>query len=266
MTLRNSNVASPEAVEVARRFPTTLNPTLWVDFRPITLIPPDTFANHTGRTGHFTMVRSSCTSRIASRSSSGTRRRTATQSPRPRSHQQNWNVLQGELTALVQTYRFFQTAAYRREKLRLAKELADFNDHLLLELKRGSRSAESLPPADVALAEVENQATRQQVEAAMQDYANALTDLRNQIGVPESAATAEPLGEFVLPGNIPVIEDQALIQIAFRTGPIFMPPGRRATVPRPPSSLAKGDRFPTPIVGPQSTRATRSASSISGFV
>ena len=32
VTLRNSNVASPEAVEVARRFPTTLNPTLWIDY------------------------------------------------------------------------------------------------------------------------------------------------------------------------------------------------------------------------------------------
>ena len=56
VTLRNSNVASPEAVEVARRFPTTLNPTLWVDFRPITLIPPDTFGNSGGRrtgTGPF---------------------------------------------------------------------------------------------------------------------------------------------------------------------------------------------------------------------
>ena len=31
IALRNSNVASPEAVEVARRFPTTLNPTLWVE-------------------------------------------------------------------------------------------------------------------------------------------------------------------------------------------------------------------------------------------
>ena len=87
VTLRNSNVASPEAVEVARRFPTTLNPTLWVDFRPITLIPPDTFANRTGRhAARFTtMARSSGTSRTASRSSSGTRRRTATPSPGPRS-------------------------------------------------------------------------------------------------------------------------------------------------------------------------------------
>ena len=58
VALRNSNVASPEAVEVARRFPTTLNPTLWIDFRPINLIPPDTFGGTGGgtpqhRTGPF---------------------------------------------------------------------------------------------------------------------------------------------------------------------------------------------------------------------
>ena len=164
-------------------------------------------------------------------------------------NQQNWNVLQGELTTLVQTYRFFQTAAYRREKLRLANELADFNDHLLLELKRGleiNRAA----PADVTLAEVENQATRQQVEAAMQDYANALTDLRNQMGVPESAATAEPLGEFILPGNIPAVEDQALIQIALQNRPDLFAARAACDGAAAAVRLAKGDRIPTPIVGP----------------
>ena len=45
VSLRNSNVASAEAVEVARRFPTALNPTIWVDIRPINLIPPDTFVS-----------------------------------------------------------------------------------------------------------------------------------------------------------------------------------------------------------------------------
>ena len=154
-------------------------------------------------------------------------------------------MLQGELTTLVQTYRFFQTAAYRREKLRLAKELADFNDHLLLELKRGleiNRAA----PADVTLAEVENQATRQQVEAAMQDYANALTDLRNQMGVPESAATAEPLGEFILPGNIPVVEDQALIQIAHSepARPLCRPRGVRRRRGRRPPGQGRPDPDP----------------------
>ena len=38
--------------------------------------------------------------------------------------QVQWQIVQAELTALVQTYRFFQTAAYRREKLRVAEQLA----------------------------------------------------------------------------------------------------------------------------------------------
>src|SRR3954452_4709399 len=44
-TLRLGNPATPsaEAVEVARHFPTTLNPTLWCDLRPITLTPPAPF-------------------------------------------------------------------------------------------------------------------------------------------------------------------------------------------------------------------------------
>ena len=45
-------------------------------------------------------------------------------------------MVQAELTALVQTYRFFQTAAYRREKYRLAQQLADFNDRLPESLQR----------------------------------------------------------------------------------------------------------------------------------
>ncbi len=45
VTLREGNAlaASAEAVETARHFPTTLNPTLWIDYRPITLVPNGTF-------------------------------------------------------------------------------------------------------------------------------------------------------------------------------------------------------------------------------
>ena len=60
-----------------------------------------------------------------------------------------------------------------------------------------------MPAADVVLARVESRATRQLVKAAQQDYVTALTDLRNQIGIPESAGAAEPLGEFTLPPYIP---------------------------------------------------------------
>ena len=61
VTLRQGNAlpASAEAVEVARHFPTTLNPTVWIDYRPITLVPNGTFGTtspggssaHEGRPG-----------------------------------------------------------------------------------------------------------------------------------------------------------------------------------------------------------------------
>ena len=39
----NPSQASAEAVEVARHFPVALNPTVFIDYRPITLIPSGTF-------------------------------------------------------------------------------------------------------------------------------------------------------------------------------------------------------------------------------
>ena len=78
----------------------------------------------------------------------------------------------------------------------------------------------------------------------MQDYANALTDLRNQMGVPESAGTAEPLGEFILPGNIPPIEEQALIQIALQNRPDLF--AARAAVRRRRGRRPPGQGGPDP--------------------
>jgi cobalt-zinc-cadmium efflux system outer membrane protein len=45
VTMRQGNAVavSAEAVEVARHFPTTLNPILWIDYCPITLVPNGTF-------------------------------------------------------------------------------------------------------------------------------------------------------------------------------------------------------------------------------
>src|SRR5208337_5506240 len=45
LRLGNPTTPSAESVEVARHFPTTLNPTLWMDYRPIILIPRDTFGS-----------------------------------------------------------------------------------------------------------------------------------------------------------------------------------------------------------------------------
>ena len=254
VTLRNSNLASPEAVEVARRFPTTLNPTLWVDFRPINLIPPDTFggtgtaAHRTGPFYHLGKVYYNISYRQPIELGHQTTHRHAI--ARAALSQQQWNVVQAELLALVQTYRFFQTAAYRREKLRVARDLAAFNDRLVQALGRGLEAGQ-VNAADVALAEVENQATRQQIEVAQQDYANALTDLRNQIGMPETAGTAEPLGEFILPRNLPEVEDQALIELALQCRPDLFAARSAVAGAEAAIRLAQGDRRPTPVIGPE---------------
>ena len=263
VALRQGNpaAASAEAVEVARHFPVALNPTVFIDYRPITLIPRGTASTGTGTAGNGAIGRTNHGSFY--RDGQGYLL-VAVRQPIEFGHQTThrygiakaaykqvqWQVVQAELTALVQTYRFFQTAAYRREKLRVAEQLADFNDNLLRTLERRLGANQAMP-ADVSLAKVEGRATRQLARAARQDYVTALTDLRNQIGIPEGAAESEPLGEFTLPGHIPPIDEQAMVQAALACRPDLH--AAQAAIEGAASAvrLAKGDRIPTTIFGPQ---------------
>src|SRR5205823_4241345 len=175
VALRQNVPASAEAVEVARHFPTTLNPTLWVDVRPLVYErDPGHGLNQKDALMYFSL-------RQPIELGHQTTHRAAI--ARAAYTQQQWNVVQAVLLVLVQTNRFFQTAAYLREKLRIAEQLADFNDPLVQTLRR-RLEANQVAAADVALAAVEARATRQQVRAARQDYITALTDLRNQMGIP----------------------------------------------------------------------------------
>jgi cobalt-zinc-cadmium efflux system outer membrane protein len=260
VTLRQGNalVASAEAVEVARHFPTTLNPTLWIDFRPITLVPNGTFGTgtpggHAGSPGangfyHYgqPLIYVSLRQPIELGHQTTHRHRIA----QAAYDQQKWIVLQAELTALVQTYRFFQTAAYRREKFYLARELADFNDHLLETIQR-RLEANPILAADVSLARVESRATRQQIKAARQDYLTALADLRNQVGIPEQAGAIEPLGDFTLPPYIPPLDEQAMIKEALENRPDIQAANAQVAGTHSAIDLARGDRIPTPVFGPQ---------------
>jgi cobalt-zinc-cadmium efflux system outer membrane protein len=251
IALRQGNVASAEAVEVARHFPTTLNPTLWVDIRPLVYerVPP-TYLGNGGRIPQKLDQKDAVmyfSLRQPVELGHQTRYRYAI--AKAAYDQQRWTVTQAELLALVQTYRFFQTSAYHREKLRVATELARFNDQLLQSLQR-RQEANQVLAVDVALAQVENEATNQLVEAARQAYTTALTDLRNQIGTPETAGTAEPLGEFILPEYIPRIDDNALIQTALTSRPEIFAAKAAVDGARAAIALAKGDRIPTPVVGP----------------
>ena len=260
VTLRQGNAlaASAEAVEVARHFPTTLNPTLWIDYRPITLMPNGTFGTtspgggHTssGNQGFYHYGQDYIYISLRQPIELGHQTTHRYHIAQAAFDQQKWIVVQAELTALVQTYRFFQTAAYRREKYRLAQELADFNDRLSESLQK-RMEANQVQAADVALARVESRATRQLVKAARQDYLTALTDLRNQIGIPEQAGAVEPLGEFTLPPYIPPIDEQVMIQEALQSRPDIHAAYAQVAGTHSAVSLAKGDRIPTPVIGPQ---------------
>jgi cobalt-zinc-cadmium efflux system outer membrane protein len=256
VTLRQGNAlaASAESVEVARHFPTTLNPTLWIDYRPITLVPNGTFgtsppANHTN-TGFYHYGQNYIYISLRQPIELGHQTTHRYHIAQAAFDQQRWVVVQAELTALVQTYRFFQTAAYRREKYRLSQNLADFNERLSQTLQRRLQ-ANQVQPADVALARVESRATRQLVRAARQDYLTALTDLRNQIGIPEQAGAVEPLGEFTLPSYIPPVDEQVMIQEALASRPDIHAAYAQVNGTHSAVSLAKGDRIPTPVIGPQ---------------
>ena len=269
ISLRQGNVpgnaASPEAVEVARRFPTALNPTLWVDVRPLVYerVPGGTTSS--GRTFGPRLDQKDALMYFSLRQpiELGHQSRYRYAIAKSALTQQRWTIVQAELLALVQTYRFYQTAAYRREKLRVARDLAAFNDHLVETL--GRRLEAGQVTADVVtLAEVENEATRQLAKAARQDYARALTDLRNQLGTP-GAVAAEPFGEFVLPAYIPPVEDQRLIETALQSRPEIHAARAQVEGARAAINLAKGDRIPTPVVGPTYERDEQ-GSQFFGFV
>jgi cobalt-zinc-cadmium efflux system outer membrane protein len=248
--------ASPEAVETARHFPTTLNPTIWLDYRPITLIPPDTFGTKSpggrpvGTHGFYHFGQDLIYVSVRQPVELGHQTTHRYHIAQAAYEQQRWNVVQMELTTLVQTYRFFQTAAYRREKYLLTQQLAAFNDHLVQTLEQRLK-ADQVPAADVALGRVESRATRQQVKAARQDYLTALADLRNQMGIPEEAGSAEPLGKFTLPAYIPPVDEQVMVQTAMANRPDIRAASAQVTGTQAAVRLARADRIPTPVVGPQ---------------
>ena len=159
-TRQNLNV-SAEAVNVAQHFPTSLNPSISIDYTPWVF---ERQAN-----GDVQSLDRSVFITWAQPIELGHRQSYREQMARASYCQTRWNVLQAELAALTQTYRLHQTALYRREKLAIAQDLNSFSTRLVETLRRQAE-ANQATAADVVLAEVENQATVDQLEAARQDY------------------------------------------------------------------------------------------------
>ena len=128
--------------------------------------------------------------------------------------------------------------------------LAEFNEKILISLQN-RLEANLVPPAYVILARVESRASRQLAKAAQQNYIIALADLRNQIGITDSTGEAEPSDEFALPPCIPPVTEQELIEIALENRPDIHAARSAVAGTKAAENLARADRIPSPIVGPQ---------------
>jgi len=238
VTLRRNLCISSAAVAVARRFPTSLNPTVSVDVRPWTFEPEtgqrlDTQISVSWvqpiEVGHRTGLRSAVAEAAYS--------------------QTQWNVLQAELQALVETYRTHQTAVYRRAKLDVARRLAEFNVQLLQTVHR-QVNAGQVAAADLVLAEVENQSMIQRLQTGEQEYLDAVTSLRKQIGLPECGGSAVPVGALKLPEGFAATEEDNVIRIAVESHPEINAARAQVSGSHSALCLARADRIPIPSVGP----------------
>ena len=239
-TRQNLNV-SAEAVNVAKHFPTSLNPTVSVQYEPWVFGQGDN--GQSGRLDRAVYLTWGQPIEL------GHRQSYREQMAQAQYTQTRWSVLQSELTAIVLTYRLHQTALYRREKLGIALELRDFNTRLVEIIRRQER-ANQTTAADVVLAEVESQTTVEQADAARQDYVSALTDLRQQIGIPGIAASAEPTGAFRVPEDQLGGSGEALVQLAQQSRPEVQTAAAAAENSRAAVALARADRIPVPAIGP----------------
>ena len=163
--------------------------------------------------------------------------------------QTQWNLVQAELLALVETYRAHQTATYRREKWLSSQRLSRFHAELVETLRR-QREANQVGPADVIFAEVESHAIEQEVEAARQEYETALGELRRRIGIAEFASSIEPAGDLQAPEPPPAESEESLISTALASRPEIQAAKAQLASSRAAPSLARADRIPVPSVGP----------------
>ncbi len=232
---------SAEAVNVAQHFPTSLNPSISIDYTP--------WVYEREANGDVQSLDRSVFITWAQPIELGHRQADREQMAQASYSQTRWNVLQAELAALIQTYRFHQTALYRREKLAVAQDLNTFSTRLVETLRRQAE-ANQATAADVVLAEVEHQATIDQLEAARQDYVSALADLRQQIGIPSVAASAEPIGSFRVPEDRIGRNGETLVRLAQESRPEVQAAAAAAANSRAALSLARADRIPIPSLGP----------------
>ena len=185
VAMRQDLCVSAAAVAVAKRFPMSLNPSVSVDVRPWT------FERDTGHGSQSLDTAVSLSWMQPIELGHRTARRVTI--AQAEYSQTQWDILQAELLALVATYRMHQTAAFHRDKLGVARHLADFNARLVETVRRQAEAGQ-LSASDLVLAEVENQSIQQVLETAEREYTDALAGMRRQIGLPSTRRLPSPSG------------------------------------------------------------------------
>jgi len=241
VAMRENLCVSAEAIEVAKRFPASLNPT--VSFQE----SPWVFQREPG--GGVARLHDMVVLMWQQPIELGHRRQFRTQMAEAAYCQTRWSVLQAELTALVQTYRLHQTALYRGQRLGVAQRLVEFNERLVQSLRR-QLEANQVPAADVIMAEVESQTTAQLREAVRLEYAAAVAELRGQMGLPQYAASAQPAGPLEVPRDDFSGRAEALVEIALAARPEVRTATAAVANSRAALGLARADRIPVPSIGP----------------
>lgn len=241
IAIRQSLPVSAEALNVARQFPTTLNPTLALE------VQPWIFFQDTG--GGAQLGQTLVTVSLQQPLELGHRTRERTAIAQAAYSQTRWNILQAELGALIETYRAHQTAVYRRDKLASARQISQYQSQLLDVLRR-QREANQVPAADVVLAEVENVAIQQDAETARQEYLAALATLRRKIGLADDCLSLEPAGALQTPGPLAADNADELVHMALEARPEVRAAWAQVCQADAALRLAQADRIPIPAVGP----------------
>ena len=163
--------------------------------------------------------------------------------------QTQWHVLQAELLALVQTYRLHQTATYRREKLRVARQLAEFNVQLVRTIRRQAEAAQATPT------DSSPGGSRESIDAATSAGGRTTVPRRGD-GPAEADRFARVRwircagGAIDGPeGAVPTDEDQ-LTQIALAGHPDIQVAVAQANISHAAVGLARAERIPITSIGP----------------
>jgi len=239
--LRQDLCVSAEAVNVARQFPTSLNPTVSVE------VAPWVFERQPA--GDVALLQTLVVASWQQPIELGHRGRERMVIAQATYSQTRWNILQAELEALVETYRAFQTAVYRREKLLAMRRVNQSQAHLL-EVLHHHREAAQVPASDVVLAEVESVAVQQELEAARQELGAAIALLTRKIGMADGALNIDPTGPLVLPGPPPADQPEELVRQAQECRPEVRAAWAQVCSAQAALRLAQAERIPVPAIGP----------------